>query len=228
MPAFRMNTIPGGFNPNRRSVPLGTMTGVGPQLQFNSVPSWMLPELSIAFTPTHPIAQALAGFPDAIQKTLMRQSVLSAMRPLRRAARTYLKLATAGSRWSTGAAYRSLDIIVRQKPGTMTTYGVVGARRGHMEQHSVWSYIPRREGGPAWGDAIRRRVPTRYLHLAEKGFTHWMTGKRVKGRLFLQRAITNGKGAATVAFEQTLTRGVNRHLAALAGRLHVKPQVLTP
>jgi hypothetical protein len=199
-----------------------------------SVPAWMLPEITVDMTPHSAVVSAFNAFPRTLQQNGMRQAVRSAMGPLRVEVRRNVRKATANSALTFRTLHDSIEYRVTQPTNGWSTKGIVGAKRGFSRvviAYRKWGYSKRLKHGYWLKKPVvwkGRRTPSRYLHLFEKGFRHW-SGKQVKGRLVLFGAIVQSRVKAQDRFNATLVRFVNREAIKIADRLRaVRPAPLRP
>lgn len=95
-------------------------------------------------------------------------------------------------------------------------YSLVGARRSFQgpkvpmnRQRRAKRQMKGAQGPVFYKELIGRKnqvaKPSKYLHLVEKGWTHYKTGKRIPGKHMLRNATTSSRGAVLSKIREVLT-----------------------
>lgn len=200
----------------------------------------MLAQLGVQLYGVPEMSLALSTLKISIQKRIVHSAVRSASGPAAVALRKQLRAISRASDRGTFTLARGIATKVsRSQKGTPTIKAITGAKR--RVQGPDISSIARRKPSrrakplPSQRDegkadlkkrgvgATKFRVPTRYFHFLERGFTNWNTGRRIPPKAPMRIAIRQTRTQAQQRFKDTLWRGIIRE--TMRANRYTRPQV---
>ncbi len=136
----------------------------------------------------------LMTLPNKVQKSLFRQSLRAAARPLIQGLKQMTATISAASpvgTWSLSKNYALKIIGDRQNNAKIIC--VIGAKTG-LKLKTKYGI----------------RTPSRYFHLLNNGFTHKKSGRFIPGHHLIEKTIKQHGAASHQAFVDTFMRGIAR------------------
>lgn len=173
--------------------------------------------------------RALSSLKISIQKSIVASAVRSAAGPIAVDLRKQLRQISRASPRGTGTLAKNIITkISRSRTGKPTIQAVTGAKRREkgpiirgihdrrVRKHRLRKPLPDQPDEGKTGlkapklDNPKFRVPTRYFHFLERGFTNWQTGRRIPPKAPMRIALHRNRTASMKRFEDTLWRGIIR------------------
>jgi len=170
----------------------------------------------------------------SLQKKITASAVRSAAGPLAVDLRKQIRAISRASPTGTYTLARNIVIkMVRARQGEPTIKAVIGARR-RVRGPALDAIARRRpskraEALPSQEDEGSRktlarirqrqgkksiknkfRVPSRYFHFLERGFTNWQTGRRIAPKAPMRIAMRRAQALSQQRFHEQMVRGIIR------------------
>lgn len=208
----------------------------------------MLANLGVHLEGSEDLKLVLATLKISIQKKVIASAVRSAAGPVARDLRKQLRAISRASPVGTFTLARNIGTkILRQKKGLPKIVALVGPKtkvQGPALDSIKRKTPPRRakplpsqtdEGARATLANLRKaqgkksgtvefRVPSRYFHFIERGFTNWQTGRRIPPKAPMRIAARRQTSESIRRFRFTAQRGIIRE--SLRASRYSRPQTL--
>lgn len=188
----------------------------------------MILNLGVSLEGREDMQIALSTLKLSIQKQIVASAVRSAAGPIATDLRKQLRhISRASPRGTFTLAKNIRTRISRSKTGIPTVKSITGARRrvvgpeissipNPRHKHRLRKPLPsQKDEGPLAtqkkvSGKTKFRVPTRYFHFLERGFTNWQTGRRIPPKAPMRIAIHRNRAESARRFEETFWRGIIR------------------
>lgn len=136
----------------------------------------------------------LMTLPNKIQKTLFRQALRAAARPLIQGLKALTAEISAKSPVGTWTLSKNYALkIVGDRQNNARIICIIGAKTGVKVQTKYGV-----------------RSPSRYFHLLNNGFRHVKSGRFIPGHRMIEKTLAAKSAASTQAFVDTMLRGIAR------------------
>lgn len=140
--------------------------------------------------------------------SILRQVVRAYAGPPARVLRKLIRTYSKSSESLAGLGYlaRSIKVYVKVNRKTKQPYAIIGADRRSPAPRVYATYTDRNGRSRT---VFRETKPSRYLHLLNNGFTHWL-GTRFVGKRWMQSAVASTQSESRAKAQATWNRALQR------------------